>query len=412
MRKKVLTAVIALVIAAAACLPLAPLRPVSARSADTELPADTGEADPAQSAADAENNRINGMAAPVEAPRSAGELPETIRESGALLEKTQAEEEAQAQEALLAEKRRAELVKKRDALAAAKENAADTHALSLTQIPDLSVARGALSAAATRSGNRAENSALPTHSEAEPPAGLTEYSFELSPAERDALQSAAASYTDNGRSFSFVLLDLYSGQLLSYRADAVYYSASLLKAPYIFSLLASGVQPDEHMEQALRASDNTAYEWLAGQYGYTAYGNYLQLAGSTVTDPENRYSDTTALDMAKLWTEGCPLLAGEDSQASWLRSQCGAGLHSALQSGLGSLETVYSKAGWIADGRADPRYNVYNDAGIVDDGVFPYVLVIMSDCYGTTGIAPAETLSQVLDRIHLRMMEQWLEKQL
>ncbi|WP_130837257.1 serine hydrolase [Lachnoclostridium sp. Marseille-P6806] len=223
---------------------------------------------------------------------------------------------------------------------------------------------------------------------------------------RDALDAC----TENGHSVGFVLLDLTSGEAAACRAGAKYYSASMIKAPYIFSLLDSGLPLDGHMEEAIRISSNSDYNLLTEKYGRAVFRRYLDEAGTTNTEWASRYSETTPIDMTRLWLRGETLLSRNGSRAAKLRDVLQAGYGSAIKAALGKSCVTYSKAGWISYDE-DPRYNVYGDAGIVDDGAFPYILVIMSDLDSTEGISPVSRLVLALNRLHLEMMRAFLYRE-
>lgn len=231
----------------------------------------------------------------------------------------------------------------------------------------------------------------------------------ISAATAAQLRDAIGACTENGHSVGFVLLDLTSGQAASCRAGAEYYSASMIKAPYVFSLLDSGLPLDERMERAIRISSNIDYNLLSEEYGRSAFRRYLDEAGTTDTAWASRYSETTPLDMTRLWLRGEALLSGSGSSAAKLREVLRAGYGSAIKAALGRGCVTYSKAGWISYDE-DPRYNVYCDGGIVDDGAFPYILVIMSDLDSTGGISPASRLVLALNRLHLEMMSSFLDR--
>ncbi len=113
----------------------------------------------------------------------------------------------------------------------------------------------------------------------------------------------------NGK-VSFYYIDLESGYELEYRADRAYQAASVIKAPYVKYLLASGVDTSQTltmaasdkqggsgiidkqpagtsftvkqlMEYAIRYSDNTAYYMLNKKFGFTGFNSYAESLGIT-----------------------------------------------------------------------------------------------------------------------------------
>ena len=125
------------------------------------------------------------------------------------------------------------------------------------------------------------------------------------------LQELCAAH--NGK-ISFYYIDLESGYEIEYRADRAYQAASVIKAPYVKYLLASGVdgskqltmtnkqggsgiidqQPvgttftvDQLMEYAIRYSDNTAYYMLNKEFGFEGFNKYAKELGVTANANSN-----------------------------------------------------------------------------------------------------------------------------
>lgn len=138
------------------------------------------------------------------------------------------------------------------------------------------------------------------------------------PAEHEMAQDALTQLQElcaahNGK-ISFYYIDLESGYEIEYRADRAYQAASVVKAPYVKYLLASGVdgskkltltnkqggsgiidqQPvgttftvDQLMEYAIRYSDNSAYYMLNKEFGFEGFNKYAKELGITANANSN-----------------------------------------------------------------------------------------------------------------------------
>lgn len=121
---------------------------------------------------------------------------------------------------------------------------------------------------------------------------------------------------DYGNTLSFYYRDLETGYSIEFRADRAYQSASVIKAPYIKYLLASGVDGSQTltlaasdkqggsgvvdkepagtvftvnqlMENAIRYSDNTAYYMLNKKFGFAGFNEYAKTLGITANANNN-----------------------------------------------------------------------------------------------------------------------------
>ena len=149
---------------------------------------------------------------------------------------------------------------------------------------------------------------------------------------------------------SFVMQDIKTGQILAYNPSLGLYSASCIKGPYVLSLLESGVSPNTTMRNTIAWSSNSDYSALRRTYGNTRFKNWLTQAGVNSSQGNSYYTTTTSVDLAKMWLKGYGYLAGNAANASWARSTFQNTLNSCISSQLRSRCTVYSKAGWIAQG--------------------------------------------------------------
>lgn len=221
----------------------------------------------------------------------------------------------------------------------------------------------------------------------------------LSEAAISALSTAIAQFEDAGYDIGFVLLDLNSGAAVSYRAGVEVYSASVIKAPYIFSLLEAEIEPTNDMYLAGNQSDNDAYVSIRTTYGNDVFAEWIDGTGIPAVQSKTRYITTTPLDLARMFYKGRNLLLGDETYSDWARNTFTDSLNSAAALTIGETKSVYSKAGWIS---ASDGYSVssYTNAAIVDDGENPYVVTMMSNTPGWTGLIYAQDLMPVLDLIH------------
>ena len=231
---------------------------------------------------------------------------------------------------------------------------------------------------------------------------LSNTKYQLTSAERSSLQNAIARFSWSGAKVGFVMLDIKSGQILAYNPSVGLYSASCIKGPYVLSLLESGVRPNTTMYNTISWSSNSDYSALRKTYGSAGFRSWLTQAGVNANQGNSLYTTTTSVDLAKMWLKGYGYLAGNAANSSWARSTFQRTLNSTISSQLRSRCTVYSKAGWIAQGG---YYNVYTDAGIVMDGSHPYVMAIMSSLPGPSGSAQMKNLAQVVYNIHKNMVK-------
>lgn len=218
-----------------------------------------------------------------------------------------------------------------------------------------------------------------------------------------ALAEAIALFENKGYDLGFVLVDLNSGAAVSYRAGVEVYSASVIKAPYIFSLLEAGYEPTNDMYLAGNQSDNDAYKRLRTSYGNEVFADWIDGTGIPYKQSQSRYITTTPLDLCRMFYKGQELLLGDETYSDWARGTFTDSLNSAAALTLGNDNAVYSKAGWISSS-GTYHSSSYTNAAIVDDGVNPYVIALMSNSPGYTGLELTKELIPVLDQLHEEMI--------
>ncbi len=218
------------------------------------------------------------------------------------------------------------------------------------------------------------------------------------------LEKIIEQFEKEGYEIGFVMVDITTGDAISYHAGAEIYSASVIKAPYIFSLLEDGVSMTRDMYLAGNQSDNDAYVRIRSTYGNQVFADWLEGTGVPAKQSETRYIMTTPLDLCRMFYKGTGLLLGDSESSEWARTIFTDSLNSAAALTIGAAEDkkVYSKAGWIAS-TGNSIENSYTNGAVVD-GEYPYVVTVMSDSLGYIGIEYAEELMPILDEIHDEMV--------
>lgn len=200
--------------------------------------------------------------------------------------------------------------------------------------------------------------------------------------------------------------DLVTGYSVEYRADEIYQTASVIKAPYVKYLMESGVdqtkklkmtkkqggskyidnQPlgteftvGELMEYAIRYSDNTAYYMLNQEFGFKGFNEYAESIGVSsnamracvLQFPKPRFGYLSARDAGLYFEDIARFIEKGSDDAkklkTWLTSTTAAGQFTAA---LGETYAVAHKYG-------EQGSQAYHDAAIVY-APHPYVLVITS----------------------------------
>lgn len=188
----------------------------------------------------------------------------------------------------------------------------------------------------------------------------------------DALHAAE----QDAHKVAFVLLDLNTGRGLAYNTDTLFFSASVVKGPYIASLAAaepaSVAERPQAMELTLEESDNASYEALSKRYGRGCFKAWWEEAGVRTAFSTNMYIDLTAEDLARLWLKVYDFLLNDvnrDLVGGWLEHPNESSIHRLLADSY----TTRTKGGWNIN-----SYAASHDAGIVY-APSPYLLVILTD---------------------------------
>ena len=214
------------------------------------------------------------------------------------------------------------------------------------------------------------------------------------------LWSAINSYTNDGSSVGFVMMDLKSGAGVSYNIDDWFYGASTVKGPYVAAL--NMYMPwvlnswEWEMDQTIDISNNETYEQLRAAFGADPM---YKLATATRAWDFNwdawwvSYSTRT---LAKLWVGMANYFMSDQENAWWCRDVYGSNTLMITSRATLSWKgcPIYAKSGWITGGPT-----AHDEACIVMDGDHPYLMVVMSNesFYNQWKMS---NLMSVLDRAH------------
>lgn len=206
---------------------------------------------------------------------------------------------------------------------------------------------------------------------------------------------------------SFVMVDLKTGEGISYNPSQDFYSASAIKGPYVVSAnkyLSSEIGKSEEslMESAIIDSDNHDYIELRDELGSACMRKYMKYCDISTQDYYKHYSYFTAREFAHLWIGNYYYFFEDTNKRSeWCRNLYTHGYRSFIHKKLKDTTTVYTKPGWFPG----EGYNVQNDAGIVmanlEGEERPYVLVVFSTACGKYKMLG--NLVSAIDAVHTDM---------
>lgn len=212
---------------------------------------------------------------------------------------------------------------------------------------------------------------------------ITAVGYEMNPVIRKDLEEAVAKVEGNGYHAGFLLYDLQTGRSLSYNVDEYFYSASSIKAFYIAAAAdtVDGAIANDgaSMEQAVRNSDNEAYQYLIDKYMYPPIRTWVEKAGADPAIAKKMYPYYGARQVAKLWAVNYFWFMDDPEGrqcASWYETPNVSVLHSLLSQGT----LARTKAGWIyyAGESAEDTFISTNEGGIIYED-HPFIVVAMTD---------------------------------
>jgi|GEM_PF-1528374 len=265
--------------------------------------------------------------------------------------------------------------------------------------------------------------------------------------------------SDGTYEVSFLMMDLYTLEGISYNIDTEIYSASTIKGPYVCSIVASDSDNLEYYSSLIQSityySDNSAYESLRKTFGGTAFEEWCIAADvDGLFKSTSYYTMYSAKTLAKLWIQNYYYMTLDETGqllAEYFEDPEVSAIHGALcddvpddvpstaafadtsdtytsdsdaasdstadttssstaDDGTADDEEIisllpagtvtWSKAGWIGDS----SYDSASDCGIVfKDGQNPYLICIMTSRPGD--ISSLYDLVKYLDRYHTEMYE-------
>lgn len=226
---------------------------------------------------------------------------------------------------------------------------------------------------------------------------------QASSASMTQLAQAIGSFTGQGLSVGFVMMDINTGKGISSNADASFYSASTVKGPYVASLYdkvfgdsTSASAPwYQTLNDACVWSDNDAYYTLRRAFGSEAFASWLYEAGVDAGKASTNYTRFTPRELGKLWLRMYDYFGSAGAAGQQMSGLFSHSYYSSIYNELGGQYEVRSKPGWYP---YDPGYTATNDAGIVYAGGGPYLVVVLSDA--PVRLDLTQTLVRALDAVH------------
>lgn len=254
------------------------------------------------------------------------------------------------------------------------------------------------------------------------------------------IEAAVAAYHDAGYEVGFVMYDLTTSEGVGYNADAQFFSASTIKAPFVafaaqsmvdggqasfdeeivedVILDGTGVMSSDNidrydlqtvMSNTIVHSDNTGYGLLRERFNEGGFEAWCADADVDAAAWQGEwYPYYTPRDLAKLWLNIGAYVAEGQGSASWYADLLLQTDSSFLRKALGERHQVLSKPGYEID---TPWYDMgaLNDAGLVLVDNDAYVIAIMSDVdyddeYFTDNEYLIVDLASALGATHDRMM--------
>ena len=209
--------------------------------------------------------------------------------------------------------------------------------------------------------------------------GVTAFNgYAPSPGVVSRLNNAVNRIRGSGYDVGMIMMDLAKGTGVACNPDAIFYSASTIKGPYVASLVEArpGTLRSEarRIQSVLRYSDNDAYTQLRGIYGPSSLSAWCASSAVRGNVASGNYTYYSARELAKLWARANMFFSGSPVGAElggWFQSP----EISVIRSMLAGRYVTRSKAGWI--GMAG--YNATGDAGLVYAPNGTYVMAILTN---------------------------------
>ncbi|MDO4206455.1 MAG: hypothetical protein Q4D15_02550 [Lachnospiraceae bacterium] len=208
-----------------------------------------------------------------------------------------------------------------------------------------------------------------------------------------------------GFDIGFLLLDIYSGTVVTGNPNKYFYSASTLKGPYACAIaLKDPYRAADHKDliwSTISQSNNETYLSLRNMFGSGAMSSYMSEAGVSGVSPSENYTDERVKDLAKLWVRNHEYFCQGEANVSWLRPYFRHTKNSYINASIGYRHIVYSKAGW--EWGPTSHHVVFNDGGIVMKAGAPYILVILSNGRSGTDDGKLQAFVRDLDAAHTEL---------
>lgn len=222
--------------------------------------------------------------------------------------------------------------------------------------------------------------------------------------EFQAVEEEISALTQSGYHVGVVMMDLETGNSITFNEDERLYPASSIKAPYCAMVCETNGGPGSMsatMERCLVDSSNEDYEALINAYGMPAFGAWLEEHGATEAAYDGSiwwYPEISAGELAAAWQEIYRYGTSGEAGGSELAGYLARTNHSPIGQALRESCEVWSKPGWFPN---NGELVATNDAGIVFSDSGPYVMVIMTTMSANLdGLLP---LVEALDAAHATM---------
>ena len=200
-------------------------------------------------------------------------------------------------------------------------------------------------------------------------------------------------FETSGQRLGVYIHNLTTGAVLTYNADEPFYSASSIKGPYCLAVYERMIDPGmvpaadiaSLTELTLVESDNDTYQEMSERCGRQVFVDWAVDCGALEKDSEayhqlivNRHWFVSSRQLGLMWEHGYDYLQADSDGAQELKGYMERRYDSPLRDGLPDGVTTYAKAGWYPEDLG-PEYCATVDAGIVSEGGFDYVIVVMTD---------------------------------
>ena len=226
----------------------------------------------------------------------------------------------------------------------------------------------------------------------------------LSPEMQQELNNAIYAITGQGYNVGFVMVDLFTGQGISYNGNQNYYSASTIKGPYVVCLNEtlpwSKNEWSNVMTNTIKVSSNWDYSALRRAFGSTQFSGWLSDAGCSWVNASKEYTDITPKALSQLWIKNYSYFTSDQENSMWCADLFVSTKNSFISQTFSQEYKVYSKAGWLSSGG---YYDIQSDAGIVMKDGNPYVVTVLSSAYGRQDLLG--NLVAQLDKAHSEMIK-------